>query len=134
MITTVVLVVLGLAVLGLGQELALLEGRLARIDDDVILVIDDALKLAAGQVQHEADARGHALVEPDVGDRHRELNVAHALAAHAAEGHLDAAAVADDALVADALVLAAVALPVLGGTEDALAEEEIGRASCRERV
>src|SRR3712207_8041405 len=38
---------------------------------------------------------------------------------------LHAAALADDALVADALVLAAVALPVLGGTEDALAEEPV---------
>src|SRR3712207_6252418 len=38
---------------------------------------------------------------------------------------LHAAALADDALVADALVLAAVALPVLGGTEDALAEEAV---------
>src|SRR4029450_10574023 len=32
---------------------------------------------------------------------------------------------ADDALVADPLVLAAVALPVLGRTEDALAEEPV---------
>jgi len=47
------------------------------------------------------------------------------LAAHLLAGHLDAAALADDALVADALVLAAVALPVLRGTEDALAEQPI---------
>jgi hypothetical protein len=39
--------------------------------------------------------------------------------------HLDAAALADDALEADALVLAAVALPVPGGTEDLLAEETV---------
>src|SRR5690606_8007378 len=36
-----------------------------------------------------------------------------------------AAALADDALEADALVLAAVALPVLGRTEDLLAEESV---------
>src|SRR5205085_10471580 len=36
-----------------------------------------------------------------------------------------AAALADDPLVADALVLAAVALPVLRRTEDALAEEAV---------
>ncbi len=51
--------------------------------------------------------------------------MAHALAANLGAGDLDAAALADDALVADALVLAAVALPVLGGTEDALAEEPV---------
>src|SRR6185503_5390665 len=39
--------------------------------------------------------------------------------------HLHAAAVADDALVLDALVLAAEALPVPLGTEDALAEETV---------
>jgi hypothetical protein len=51
--------------------------------------------------------------------------VAHALTAHLGPRDLDAAALADDALVADALVLAAVALPVLGRTEDALAEEAV---------
>ena len=45
-----------LAELDLGKELPLLEGGLARIDHDVILVIDHALKLATGEVEHEADA------------------------------------------------------------------------------
>src|SRR5213075_725604 len=54
-----------------------------------------------------------------------QVHVAHALTAHLGARHLDAAALADDALVADALVLAAVALPVLRGTEDALAEEPV---------
>jgi len=51
--------------------------------------------------------------------------VAHALAADLGARHLDPAALADDSLVTDALVLAAVALPVLGGTEDALAEQPV---------
>ena len=51
--------------------------------------------------------------------------MAHALTAHLGPRDLDAAALADDALVADALVLAAVALPVLGRTEDALAEQAV---------
>src|SRR4030081_267277 len=55
----------------------------------------------------------------------RELDVAHALAAHLRARHLDAALVADDPLVADPLVLAAVALPVPRGTEDALVEEPV---------
>src|SRR5690606_31188597 len=50
---------------------------------------------------------------------------AHALAAHARVGHLDAAAVADDPLVLRALVLAAGTLPVALGAEDALAEQAI---------
>jgi hypothetical protein len=51
--------------------------------------------------------------------------VPHALAPHLGARDLHAAALADDALVADSLVLAAIALPVLGRTEDALAEEAV---------
>jgi hypothetical protein len=54
-----------------------------------------------------------------------QLDVAHALAADLGAGDLDAAAVADLALVADLLILAAVALPVLGRPEDALAEQAV---------
>src|SRR5262245_65376555 len=60
-----------------------------------------------------------------MGDRHTELDVAHALAPHLGQRHLDAAAVADHAAIADPLVLAAVALPVLHRPEDALAEQAI---------
>ena len=92
-----------------------LQRRLARIDDDVILVIDDALELAGGHVEHEADARRHAFEEPDVRDRHGQFDVAHAFAAHARERHFDAATIADDALVLDALVFSAGAFPVRVG-------------------
>jgi hypothetical protein len=111
------------AILGFREELAALERGLARIDDDVVLVVDHALELAAAHVEHEADARRHALVEPDVRHGHGQFDVAHALAANAGEGHFDTAAIADDALVLDALVLSAGAFPVTGRTEDTLAEE-----------
>ena len=80
------------------QQLCFLQRRLARIDDDVIFVIDDALELARAHVQHEADARRHAFVKPDVRNRHGQFDVAHALAADAGERHFHAATVADDAL------------------------------------
>jgi hypothetical protein len=60
-----------------------------------------------------------------VGHGSGELDVAHALAAHLRTGDLHAAAFADDALEAGALVLAAGALPVAGGAEDALAEQPV---------
>ena len=94
-------------VLLLGEDLVGLERGVARIDHQVVLVVEDALERAGGHVEHEADARGRALEEPDVADGDRQLDVAHALAADAGDGHLDAAAVAGDALVLDALVLAA---------------------------
>jgi hypothetical protein len=65
------------------------------------------------------------LQEPDVGDRRRQFDVAHALAAHAAERDFDAALFADNALVLHPLVLAAQALIVLDGTEDAGAEQAV---------
>ena len=51
--------------------------------------------------------------------------MAHALAPHAGQRHLDTALFADDALVLHALVLAAQALVVLRRTEDAGAEQAV---------
>src|ERR1700735_2582276 len=51
--------------------------------------------------------------------------MAHALAAHARQRHLDRALLADDALVLHALVLAAQALVVLDRAKDARAEQTI---------
>ena len=87
--------------------------------------VDDLLEVLRGQVQQVAQPARDALEVPDVGDGRGELDVAHPLTTHLGAGHLDAAALADDALEADALVLAAVALPVPGGTEDLLAEEPV---------
>ena len=98
---------------------------LVDVGDDRGSEVEDLLQLLRGDVEQVADPARHALEEPDVGDRRGEVDVAHALAAYLGARHLDAAALADDALVADALVLAAVALPVLGGTEDALAEQPV---------
>src|SRR5690606_19681965 len=83
------------------------------------------LQVLRGQVQQVAEAARDTLEVPDVGDRGGQLDVAHPLPAHRGTGDLDTAALADDALEADALVLAAVALPVPGGTEDLLAEETV---------
>src|SRR5262249_12215451 len=55
----------------------------------------------------------------------RQLDVPHAFAAHAAMGHLYAAAVANHPLILHAAVLAAGAFPVLFGTEDALTEQAV---------
>ena len=113
----------GFAQFHFGQQLTALHRSVAWVDDHVVLVIDHALQRACGHIEHEADAAWHALVEPDVRDGHCELDVAHALTTHAAQGDLDAAAIADHALVLDALVFSASTLPVLGRTEDSLTEK-----------
>ena len=98
---------------------------LARLDDDVVGVVDDLLEIAQRDVEEVAHRAGQGLEEPDVRDGNGELDVTHALAAHLAEGHFDAATVADHAAIADSLVLTAMAFPVLDGTEDALAEQAV---------
>ncbi len=119
----------GLAAAALGLFLDGGQGALARllidVGDDVQREVEDALEVARADVEQDAQARRGALEIPDVADRAGQLDVAHPLATDLAARDLDAALVADDALVADALVLAAVALPVLGRTEDALVEETV---------
>src|SRR5213076_853292 len=102
-------------------------GALLLVDarDDGRGEVEHLLELPRSDVEQVADAARDTLEEPDVRDRRGQVDVAHALAADLLAGHFDAAALADDALVADALVLAAVALPVLRRTEDALAEEAV---------
>ena len=60
-----------------------------------------------------------------MGDRSRKLNVSHSLSADAGLGDLNAASVTDHAFIADLLILSAIALPILLGTEDPLAEQAV---------
>ena len=57
--------------------------------------------------------------------RYHQLDVSHPFTAHLTLSHYNAAMVAHNPLVADALVFAAMALPVLGGTENAFAEQTV---------
>src|SRR5205807_2337604 len=85
--------------------------------------IDDLLEVLRGQVEQVAQPGRDAFEVPDVGDRRGQLDVAHPLPPDLGASDLDTTALTDDALEPDALVLAAVALPVPGGTEDLLAEK-----------
>ena len=114
-----------LAVLLLGEDLVLHQGGIAGVGDDIGGKVQDLFQDPGGQVQQQAHAGGDALEVPDVGHRGGQLDVAHPLPADVGAGHFHAAAVADLALIADLLVLAAVALPVLGGAKDALAEQAV---------
>jgi hypothetical protein len=115
----------GLVVLLLGEELHLLQVGIAGVDDDVLLVVQHRSQRRYRQVEEQAHAARHGTVEPDMGDGRRQLDMAHTLAAHLEVRYLDAAAIADHALIANRLKFPAVALPLLGGSEDALAEEAV---------
>src|SRR5436305_1981243 len=79
--------------------------------------------IARRHVEHQPEARGYALEKPDVGDRHGQFDVAHALAAHARQCDFHPAAVANDAAVFDAFVFAARAFPIFDRAENALAQQ-----------
>ena len=115
----------GLEVHLVGQQLAALHRGHARVDDHEGLEIQHALDLAQRHVEHQADARRQRLQEPDVRGRAGQLDVAHALAAHLGLGDLDAALLADHAAMLEALVLAAQALVVLHRPEDLGAEQAV---------
>ena len=111
--------------LGLERGQVAMPGLVVDGGDHVRGEVDDLLQVLRRDVEQVAKARRNALEVPDVGDRSGELDVAHPLATDLGPGHLDAAALTDDALEPDPLVLAAVALPVPGGTEDLLAEQTV---------
>src|SRR5439155_710219 len=87
--------------------------------------IDDLLELTEGDVEQIAHGTGQGLEEPDMRHGNGEFYMPHPFPPHLTERHFDAAAVADHAAITNSLVLAAMAFPVLDGTEDALAEEAV---------
>src|SRR5690606_15756033 len=92
---------------------------------DVVLEVEYPLEVLQRHIEQQADAGGQRLQKPDVSHGSGELDMAHALAAHLGERHLDAALLADQALVLHALVLAAQALVILDRAEDARAEQAV---------
>src|SRR3954466_3689695 len=107
------------------EKLVRLHFLLARLDDDVVRVVDDLLEITQGEVDEVSHRTRQSLEEPDVRDGYGELDVTHALATDAAQGDFDAAAIADHSTVANSLVFTAVAFPVLYRTEDALAVQAV---------
>src|SRR5690606_742634 len=112
-------------VLFLAEKLMLLQRGEARLGNDVVLEVQDALDILQGHVEQGTDAAWQRLQEPDMSHRRGKLDMAHALAAHARQGHFHAALLADDALVLHALVLAAKTLVVLDRPEDARTEKAV---------
>ena len=113
------------AVFLLGQQLLLVQRGQTGIGDDIACKVQHLFQQTGADVQHQADAAGDALEVPDVAHRSGQLNVTHTLTANLGLGDLDAAAITHLALVTDALILAAVALPVLGRSKNALAVQAV---------
>ncbi len=108
-----------------GQDLAATQRSVTRVDDHVVLKIDHLLETRGLHVQQSTQTTRHALEEPDVHNRCRQLDVTHPLATDTTVSHLHAATVADHPLVLHPAVLAASTLPVLLRTENPLAEQSV---------
>ena len=107
------------------EQLALTHFLRARIDDDVVGIVDHLLEVTQRDVEQVAHRGRQGLEEPDVRNGHGQFDMTHALAPDLAERDFHAAPVTDHAAIADALVLTAMAFPVLDRTEDALAEQTV---------
>ena len=116
---------LGLLVLTLRQNLLVLQVCRALIQDNIVGKIKDLLQHLRAHIQNESHSGRNSLEIPDMRNRSRQFNVAHSLSADRGLGNLNAAAVADYALIANLLVFSAFAFPVLGGSENLLAEQAV---------
>ncbi len=120
---TVLLPAIG--VLFLGEKLVALELGISRIDNNVILVVDDPLERGCLHGQEISKARRSGLEEPDMHTGSGKIDMPHPLAADPGVSDLDSTAVADNTAVLDPFVLPAEALPVTLRPENPLAEQTI---------
>ena len=107
------------------KDLHFLQRGVAGIRYDIQCKVQHLLQITGAQIQYQPKAAGNALKIPNVRHGSRKFNVTHTLTAHLGPGDLYAAALADLALIAYSLIFAAVALPVLHGAENALAEQTV---------
>jgi hypothetical protein len=78
----IAILLLGFAIFLLIEQLRFLQLCLPRVDDDIILVINDSLQLTRTHIQHQPDAGGHAFIKPDMRNGYGKLDMPHPLAAH----------------------------------------------------
>ncbi len=97
----------------------------AGFENHVALEIENLLKLLEREIDHQTDATRQRLEEPDMRNRAGELDMAHTLAPHLGQRHLNATFLADNAAELHALVLAAQALIVFDRAKDAGAEQPV---------
>ncbi len=115
----------GFLIFLLGQNLFVLQICGSLVQDNIGSEVKDLLQHLRGNVEDQTHTAGYALEIPDVGDRSRQLDVAHALTAHTGLGDLNTAVGADFTLVSDLLQLTAMAFPVFGRPENPFAEKAV---------
>ena len=112
-------------VLLLGEYLLIIKAGLPLIQHNIGCKIQHFFQNPGRQVQDQPHTAWNALKVPDMGHRGSQFNMPHALPPDAGLGDFHAAPVADHSLVSDFLIFTAVALPVLAGPENLLAEQTV---------
>ena len=107
------------------QQLTQLKVREARFQHHIAFEVQNLLQLLQRHIHHQPHAGRQGLQEPDMCDRARQFDMAHALAAHLGQRHFHAAFFANDAAELHPLILAAKALIILDRAKDPRAEKPI---------
>ena len=112
-------------ILFFSHHLTVSEVRQTWLDHNVVLEVENPLKIAQRHVEHEADTAWQGFQEPDVCHGRGQLDVAHTLTAHFLQRNFDAALFADNAAIFHALVFAAQAFIVFDRAKDTRTEQAV---------
>ena len=107
------------------QELTDLERRVARVDDDVVLEINDFFQARRLHREQRRQTARRRFEEPNMDDRRGQFNVPHTLATDAAMRNFNAATVASHPLIFHTAIFTAVAFPVFFRAENLFAEQTV---------
>ena len=97
----------------------------ARVDYDILDKVQYHLDISRRHIERKAYSGRYALEIPYVGDGGSEFDMTHSLASDLSAGNFNAALVADNAFISDSLIFTAMAFPVLGRSENPLAEQTV---------
>ena len=108
-----------------GHQLTISQVREAGLNHDVVLKVENTLKIAQGHVQHQADARWQRLEEPNVCNGRRQFDVAHPLTADLLQRDFNTTFFADNAAIFHTLIFAAQTFVIFDRAKDTRAEQAI---------
>ncbi len=103
----------------------LLPGIFVHIGHDVLGKVQHAIKIPAGNIQHQSQIGGNAPSVPDVGHRGGQINMPHALTPDSRARHLNAALVTNNSLITGILVFSTITLIITGWAKNGLAEQTV---------
>ena len=114
-----------IAVFLLGKKLFLFERSGTGIGDNIACKIKYLFKKSGAHIKDKTHSGRDTFEVPDVRYGSCEFDMTHSLASYFCSGNFNAAAFADFAFEAEAFIFSAVALPVLGRSEDSFAEKTV---------